>query len=338
MIVSFAIVAYNEEKSLPQLLQDLENQDYPHEKIEVLLIDSMSTDATRQIMNQFREKAKDFLRVEVLENPGKQIPCGNNVALEHYRGDAIIRMDAHASMPPEFIRKNVEVLESGEAASGGRRPNIIDGDSPWKRMILAAEQSMFGSSISSSRRSTKRMYPKSIFCGMYRREVFDRVGKYNELLPRSEDNDINQRIRQAGYRLCYSPDIVYYQHTRATLKGMLRQKYGNGYWIGKTMGINPKCFSIYHFVPLCFVLGILGTSLLWALGYPLLGKLMWGAYGLLVLFCTAVELGKKPFNPANLLLPVMFLLLHVSYGVGTLIGLIEMPFWVKKVKKSQEKS
>lgn len=333
MIVSLAIVAYNEENSLPMLLNDLERQDYPHEKIEVLLIDSMSTDGTWALMEAFQQTHTDFLRVLLLKNPGKQIPCGDNVALKAYTGDAIIRMDAHASMPPEFVRKNVEVLESGEYASGGRRPNIIDGDSNWKKMLLSAEQSMFGSSISASRRSEKKMYPKTIFCGMYRREVFEKVGLYNELLPRSEDNDMNQRIREAGYRLCYSPDIVYYQRTRATLGGMLRQKYLNGYWIGKTMGINPKCFSIYHFVPFAFVLGILLTTLLWTLGCPLLGILMWSAYGLLVLACTAAELGKESWNPAKLLLPLVFLLLHVCYGIGTLVGLVEMPFWVRKVRK-----
>lgn len=333
MIVSVAIVAYNEETSLPQLLRDLEMQDYPHDKMEILLIDSMSTDRTWQIMEDFQRTHSDFLRVTLLKNPGKQIPCGNNVALKAYTGDAIIRIDAHATMPPEFIRKNVEVLESGEYASGGRRPNIIDGDSPWKQMLLAAEQSMFGSSISAARRSTEKFYPKSIFCGMYRREVFDKVGLYNELLPRSEDNDMSERIRRAGFRLCYSPDIVYYQRTRSTLKKMLRQKYLNGYWIGKTMGINPHCFSLYHFVPFAFVIGILLTSILWLLGHPLLGILMWGAYGALVLLCTVLELIKKPWNPAKLLLPVIFLLLHVSYGVGTLVGLIEMPFWIGQMKK-----
>ena len=99
MIVSFAVVAFNEEQTLPKLLADLKNQDYPHEKIEVLLIDSMSKDRTREIMENFAKEEKSFLRILVLENRKKNIPSGNNVALNNYSGDAIIRLDAHATMP-----------------------------------------------------------------------------------------------------------------------------------------------------------------------------------------------------------------------------------------------
>lgn len=334
MTVSFAIVAFNEEKTLPRLLDDLKAQDYPHDQIEVLLIDSMSTDATWQIMTDFARTAADFARVLTLKNPKKNIPAGHNVALAHYTGEALIRVDAHASMPPAFIRKNVEVLESGEDVCGGRRPNIIDEATPWKQTLLAAEQSMFGSGIAPYRNGTKKMYTKSLFCGMYRRRVYDTVGRYNELLPRSEDNDMTQRVRAAGFRLCFCPDIVFYQHTRSTLGKMLKQKFLNGYWIGKTMGINPRCFSIFHFVPFAFVLGILLTAALALAGFPLLGILMWSAYGLLVLVMSAAEVLKKPFVPAKLLLPALFLLLHVSYGAGTLAGLAVMPFWRHRVQKS----
>ena len=331
MIISFAVVAYNEEETLPGLLADLKNQDYPHEKIEVLLIDSMSKDNTLKIMEDFAREGNDFLRVLVLKNEKKNIPSGNNVALKHYTGDAIIRIDAHATMPKEFLRKNAEVLMSGEFASGGKRPNIINKSTPWKETLLSAEQSMFGSSIASYRRSDKKMYTSSLFCGMYRREVFEKVGLYNELLARTEDNDINYRIREAGFKLCYSPDIIYYQHTRSTLSKMLRQKYLNGYWIGLTMGVNPKCFSLFHFVPFLFVMGILFTSLLAFLGLPLLSLLMWGAYLLFTVLMTVLEFVKKPVL-TNLLLPVLFFLLHVSYGTGTIIGLLKMPFWIKKMK------
>ena len=332
MIVSFAIVAYNEEKSLPQLLCDLVSQDYPHNKIEVLLIDSMSKDNTRKIMEDFATEDNGFISVRVFDNPKKLIPCGHNIALDNYTGDALVRVDAHASMPMDFISKNVQVLESGEVASGGRRPNIIDGYTPWKETLLTAEQSMFGSSIAPYRNSEKKMYTSSLFCGMYRREVYDKVGKYNELLPRSEDNDMTYRMRKAGYKLCYCPDIVFYQHTRNTLGRMLKQKYLNGYWIGKTMGVSPKCFSVFHFVPLVFVLGIIFTTTLALLSQPLLSWLMWGAYFLLVFLISAIETVKKPLI-TNVALPLIFLLLHTSYGIGTLLGLIVMPFWVRRVKK-----
>ena len=332
MIVSFAIVAFNEQAYLPSLLEDLKAQDYPHNKIEVLLIDSMSQDNTKNIMEQFKATTNDFLSVKVLPNPKKIIPCGHNVALDNYTGDALIRIDAHASMPSDFISKNVAVLKSGEVASGGRRPNIIDDSTPFKETLLTAEQSMFGSSFAPYRNSNKKMYTSSLFCGMYKREVYEKVGRYNDLLPRSEDNDMTYRIRKAGFKLCYSPDIEFYQHTRSSFSKMLKQKYLNGYWIGKTMGVSPKCFSLFHFVPFAFVLAIIFTSVLAAFGHPLLSVLMWLAYSMLVLSITVIETIKKPLA-TNLLLPLIFLTLHIAYGVGTLLGLIVMPFWLHKVKK-----
>lgn len=336
MVVSFVIVAYNEEKTLPRLLSDLQQQDYPHEKIEVLLIDSMSSDKTRYIMEKFAQEHKDFMSVRVFNNEKKILPCGCNVALQNYTGDAIVRIDAHASIPTDFISKNVSVLESGENVCGGQRPNIIDEDSPWKSTLLVAEQSMFGSSIASYRGSMRQQYVSSIFHGMYRREVYDKVGMYDERLTRTEDNDMSYRIREAGFQIYYDPNIISYQHTRSSLKGMLRQKFLNGYWIGKTMGIQPKCFSFFHLVPFAFILGIILTTVLGIIGLPFLATLMWSVYGLMVLGISLLEIFKRPFSITNLLLPILFLLLHLSYGVGTLKGLIEMPFWVAKLKRKNQ--
>ena len=333
MIVSIAIIAYNEEKTLPSLLEDIVNQDYPHEKIELLLINSVSQDSTLEIMQRFAADRIDFKRIVVLTNENKTIPFGCNVALDNYTGDAFVRIDAHASVPSDFISKSVRLLESGEMVCGGKRPNIIDGENAWKQTLLTAEQSMFGSGIAPYRNGEQKMYVRTIFHGLYRREVYDVVGKYNELLTRNEDNDMSQRINAAGFKMCYDPDIVSYQHSRNSLGKMLRQKYLNGYWIGKTMGINPRCFSLFHFIPFAFVMGILLTTVLWCVGFPYLAWLMWGLYGLLIFGISLVEIFSRKFSVTNLLLPFLFVALHISYGVGTLVGLVEMPFWINKINK-----
>ena len=248
--------------------------------MEIILIDSMSDDRTKQLMLQFKESHSEFYDIQVLENPKRRLAPGWNVALRHYKGDAILRIDAHASVPEDFVMKNVEVLESGEYVSGGKRPNIIDDPTPWRETLLLAEQSMFGSSIASYRRSNKKSYVNTVFHGAYRREVFEKAGLFNEKLGRTEDNEMNHRIRKAGYRICYSPDIVSYQHTRSSLKAMLKQKYGNGYWVALTLKVCPGCLSYYHFVPFLFVLAILLTTVLAVCGYPFLGILMWCVYWL----------------------------------------------------------
>ena len=332
MKVSFVIVARNEEKNLPGVLCDLTKQDYPLKKIEVILIDSCSNDGTFAVMEKFAQNNTEFADVLVFKNEGKVLPSGINIALKHYTGDVFVRVDAHASVPSDFISKNVEIIKRGEDVCGGRRPNIMDESTNWKETLLSAEQSMFGSSFAPYRAGQKKMYTSSLFCGMYKREVFEKVGLYNEKLFRTEDNDMSYRIRKAGYKMCFCPDIVSYQHTRSSFAKMLKQKYLNGYWIGKTMGVSPKCFSLFHFVPFAFVLAIILTTVMAVLSFPLFSYLMWGAYLFLVLSMSIMEIFNKPIA-TNLLLPFIFFLLHISYGIGTLLGLIVMPFWLRKVKR-----
>lgn len=334
MVVSIAVVAYNEAKTVPSLLSDIVAQDYPHSKTEILLIDSMSSDETYEIMKKFEEENKDFYYgIKLLKNEKKTLPYGCNIMLENYSGDAIVRIDAHASVPSDFISKNVKVLESGESVSGGRRPNIIDEETPFKKVLNIAESALFGSGFASYRNSDKKQYVSSIFHGMYRREVYETVGFYNAELTRTEDNDMSERINSAGFKICYDPEIVSYQHTRSNLSLMLRQKFSNGYWIAKTLGVNPRCISPFHLVPFFFVMAIIITTALSLFGIWQLSALLWGAYSLFIIANSVIELIRNEFHPVNLILPVLFFLLHLVYGVGTIKGLIEMPFWVRKIKK-----
>ena len=262
MKVSFIIVAYNEENTLEQVFNNINNQDYPHNLIEIILVDGMSTDNTKKIMMNFKQQENEYSRIVIKDNPKKTLPCGWNIALKEATGDIILRIDAHATIPRDFISKNVDCIKSGEDICGGYRPNIIDEETPWKKTLLLAEISMFGSSIAPYRRNNGTSYVKSVFHGAYKKEVFDTVGYYNELLARTEDNEMHYRMRKVGYKICFNPNIISYQHTRNSLGKMLKQKYLNGYWIGLTTGICPKCFSTYHFIPGLFILGILITSIL----------------------------------------------------------------------------
>ena len=119
MKVSLCVVAYNEEQYLPGLLRDIQEQTYPHGKIEVVLIDSMSEDGTRQCMEQFcRACGREFYRISVIANPGKIQSCGWNMALIHFTTDVIIRVDAHSHIPADFVEKQVENLEDGDGFRG----------------------------------------------------------------------------------------------------------------------------------------------------------------------------------------------------------------------------
>ncbi len=333
MIITVGIIAYNENAKLGLLLKDICAQTYDHKKIEILLVDSNSTDNTKKIMETFMKNNKeDFYDVKVLSNPKKTQPCGWNVVLNNYSGDAVVRIDAHASIPSNFIAKNVETLESGEYICGGVRPNIIDQTTPWKETLLLLETSLFGSSIAPYRRQQGKSYVNSLFHGAYRREVFDKVGFFNENLTRTEDNEIHYRMQKAGFKLCFNPEIVSYQHTRNSLKSMIKQKYGNGKWIGLTLSVEPRCFSYYHFVPFVFVMGIIFCSVFAILGYPLLLEILFLLYSMFDFVNTVSCFTMRDIRPHFFLLPFLFPLIHIAYGFGTLVGLLQIPFWKKSIK------
>ena len=244
MFITIAVIAYNEESTIKNILDDISRQDYDHSLMEVVLVDSASTDGTKAVMQKFADENKMGARqIIVLDNPKKTLPCGWNVLLDNYTGEAVIRVDAHAHIPEDFVSKNVKVLEEGEMVVGGVRPNIVDEETPWKDTLLLAESSMFGSSIAPYRNggngTEEKIYMKSLFHAAYRREVFEKIGHYNEALARTEDNEIHYRMRKAGFKLRFCPDIISYQHTRSSLPKMLKQKYANGYWIGKTSKVCP---------------------------------------------------------------------------------------------------
>lgn len=323
--VSFVVIALNAASTLDALFACLRKQTYSHGNIEVLLIDSGSTDNTKGKMLSFQNAEHDFDRIEVLDNPKRTLPCGWNVALEALSGDAVLRVDAHVTFPPDFIERNVQNLENGENICGGKVISVPAEKTNWSITLNEAENSMFGGSFAAFRRADSARYVSTAAFAIYRKTVFDRVGRYNETLTRTEDNEMHYRMRQAGFRFFYDPAIVSYRKTRATLKNLLKQKYLNGYWIGRTMGVEPRCFSFYHFVPFAFVLAILGTAVLAALGFEWPAFLLWTAY--LAADCAMTifaVVGAKEKNLCFLILPLLFLLLHLWYGMGTLTGLVGM--------------
>ena len=344
MTVSLCIIARNEAKVIGGLLEQVKHQTYPKNETEIVLIDSGSSDGTKGIFEKFAEENKsEYIDIQIGDNTGSNQASGWNEAIKKAVGDVIIRVDAHAEIPENFIEKNMALIESGEDVCGGARPNKIDEPTAFKEMLFLAESSMFGSSIAGYRRKSEgKKYVNSLFHGAYRREVFAKVGGFNKDLGRTEDNEMHYRIRQAGYKICQSDEIISYQHIRNTLGGMIRQKFGNGKWIGLTLGVCYQCLSSFHFVPFLFVLTLICSGAV-AVAGNIFGMaemklpfiVLISAYLLADLFMTLVSvLTSKKKHIVQIFLPIVFFILHISYGVGTLVGLIIMPFWRMTLGKS----
>lgn len=317
--ISFIVVAYNAADSLRALLDDLLAQTIPHEQIEALLVDSASTDGTRALMLDFAASAP--FAVRVLDNPKRWLASGINVALDAATGDAVIRLDAHARIPKDFLQNNLRALAQGEDIVGG----CVLGGTPkgaWESVLRTVDTSRFCGGAAPFRNGGEARYVDTLAYALYRREVYDKVGRYDERLRRTEDNDMHYRMRMAGYRFYFSPDVISYHAARSTLRGQLTQKWGNGYWIGRTMRIQPRCFAPRHLIPALFVLALALTLLLLPLsGWPL--ALLLCAYATCDLYFACVGALRQESGRllALLTLPLLFPAVHVVYGVGTLAGL-----------------
>lgn len=333
MVVSFCVIALNAEFTLPRLFADLEKQTYPHRLIEVVLVDSNSTDNTEAVMREFAASASAFKNVIISKNPKRTLPCGWNVALKELSGDVVLRVDAHTTLPEDFIQKNVDCIQHGENICGGRVISLQPDETMWGQMLLAAENSMFGGGFAVFRRSLKPQYTSTLAFAAYRKSVFDKVGFYNENLARTEDNEMHYRMRQAGFKFYLEPSIVSYRYSRSSLGKLLKQKFLNGYWIGLTLSVCPYCFSLFHFAPLFLLLAFIAFGALALTGFVVPLLLLTCVYVGCTLLMSLANLFSGKWNGYKLLLPFIFIALHFAYGIGTLKGIISIPFWKRRMDK-----
>ena len=328
-MVSFVVVARNAEKYLPNILKDILNQNYSKKQLELILIDGRSEDKTLQLMMDFKNSHNDFV-IKVFDNPKKNLASGWNIALANSIGDIIIRVDAHTSISSDFINENIKALDGGEDIVGGQLFVAVF-DRSDASVLALADTSRFGGGVANFRNLGQDNYIDSIAHAAYRRKVFEKVGGYDERLGRTEDNEMHYRIKKAGFKIYFSSKIRSCHIPRSNLRELLKQKYFNGFWIGLTMGIQPRCFRIRHFVPLFFVAALLSFIILgiingfWCFLFMLIG----------IYLIPAIFFSLKSMKTAHpqvkilcLRLPAIFFLMHLMYGLGTLIGLVNMPYFI----------
>ena len=336
MKVSIIITARNEEKYLPMLFEDILNQTFPLQNIEVVLMDSNSTDNTRLVMEEFK-KNNEILSVQIVTNERQIQAAGFNEGVKHATGDVVLKIDAHSRIPADFVQKNVDEILAGAYVCGGNRPTVVDSADDFSKTLHIVEESALGSSIANYRKSDVKRKVNSIFHGMYRKEVFDKVGLADERLLRTEDNEFHYRVRKAGYDIIFNPEIESYQYIRPTFTKMIQQKFANGYWIGLTSHVCRDCLSLFHFGPGVFVATLLVLMMLTLVSFvPLLTVVF--LYLLAVLGLSIFQISKQKFNPTLLLIPFIMIAIHFAYGVGTIKGWIFGFEFKKKYFDEEEKS
>ena len=322
--VSIVIPCRNEEKFIGKCLDSILANDYPKDRLEILVVDGMSEDGTRTTVQSY---AHNYAFMRLLDNPKKIPPAALNIGIANAKGEIIMRMDAHSTYSPHYISGLIGWLEKTQADNvGGVCITLPATQTFMAEAIALALSHPFGVGNAYFRIGVKEpRWVDTVPFGCYRREVFDRVGMFDERLVRNQDIEFNMRLRRAGGKLFIVPEIQSYYFCRANLGGLWRQNFQNGQWNIYTVALTGKLLSWRHFVPLCFVAGLLGSGLL-SLKFSSF-RWLFGAISTAYLVSAVIASlanSRERLARALVLLPLVFLVLHLSYGLGSLWGIMTL--------------
>jgi glycosyltransferase involved in cell wall biosynthesis len=318
IIVSVVIPTYNEEKYIKNCILSLLKQDYPHNQMEWIFVDGSSSDRTKEIIESYKHKYPQLIRV--YNNPNKTVPYAMNIGIKSSVGKYIIRLDAHSEYADNYISKCVYYLDTTDADNVG---GVAETKSSGfvGNAIAFMLSSKFGVGNSQFRINGKSGYVDTVPFGAFRREVFEKYGFYDERLTRNQDNEMNYRIRKNGGKIYMAEDIKLAYFCRDSIKGIAKMAMTNGKWNVITMKLCPGAMGLRHFIPLIFLLSLIIVPVL-TMFFPVLGKLFLMEVGLYLLLSLTFSIkGSKEFKYIPLLF-ALFPIFHISYGLGSLVGLI----------------
>lgn len=309
--LSVVMPVRNEADTLAAAVAAVLSQSYIGD-LEVVLSVAPSSDETPRLARQL--EARDP-RVVVVDNPDGTTPAGLNRAMAAATGEVIARVDAHAELTDGYLSRAVEVLrETGAANVGGIQRAV--GDSPMQRAIAAAMSSRFGTGDARFHYGGEAGPIDSVYLGVFRREVLDQLGGFDERFLRNQDYELNVRIREAGGTVWFDPQLEVLYQPRSSLRGLGSQYWQYGRWKRVTLRQHPGSLRWRQLVPPITVvantIGLLGSVVTpWTLVVP-------GTY--LAAVVAASLLAGRHDRSVLLRLPIVFTTMHHAWGAGFTAG------------------
>jgi glycosyltransferase involved in cell wall biosynthesis len=332
-IVSAIIPCRNEEGFVGKCLESLIAADYPKDKLEILVVDGMSTDETMRVIESY---VRQYPFIHLLNNPRKILAAAWNIGIGQSRGDVVLGMNAHAVFAPNYISLCVRYLSEYKADYvGGIIKSLPRQATLLGKSIAFAVSHPFGVGNSYFRIGTvEPRWSDTAAFGGYRRQVFERIGLYDEELVRSQDIEFHHRLRKAGGKILLVPEMVCDYFIRSEFDfSFIEYNFGNGFWVTYPLRYVENANSWRHIVPMGFVTVLLGTALM----APFVPVAVWlflaiaGSYAVADLWAASDIAIKEKDAQYLITMPVVFAALHLSYGLGSLVGLarasMSRKFW-----------
>lgn len=317
--VTVIIPCRNEEKFIGACLDSFVNQTYPKELLNIIVADGMSTDNTRNIINEYCNKYKF---INMIDNEEFIVPKGMNKAMKLNNSDINIIFGAHAEADKDFVLENVKALINADVACVGGTIETINSTNKGSAIALAMS-CPFGVGNALFRYATKESYVDTVGFGGYRKSILDKIGYFDEELVRNQDDELNYRVIKEGYKILLTPKIKSKYYARGEYKKLWKQYFQYGYWKVRVIQKHNKPAALRHIIPLLFVIFLILGGI-----FSLFSKTIFYSYGfilalylLLAVYFSFKLSMKSKFRYLFNILPC-FPILHLSYGLGFLLGVI----------------
>jgi cellulose synthase/poly-beta-1,6-N-acetylglucosamine synthase-like glycosyltransferase len=315
--VSIIIPMRNEEKYIAECLNSVLANDYPKDSLEVIVIDGMSIDRSRAIVEEYM-KSYSFIRI--LDNPKQIQAAAMNIGIREAKGSIILRMDAHTTYACDYIHQCVNLLQKSEAKNVGGVQRAV-GSNYISNAIAIAITSPFGIGDARFRFSKLEEWVDTVYLGAWYKNTLEDLCGFNEEWVVNEDYELNYRIKQAGGKILLSPNIQCQYHVRSSLKRLAIQYFRYGKWKVKTLVTHPNALRWRQIVPpflvLFLLLSIFFLPIYWPLGIVV--PAFYTITNIVASILTGIKRGWRylPF------LPITFTILHLSWGIGFWAGMFK---------------
>lgn len=311
--VSVIIPVLDEEKYIIGCLNSVLSQDYPRQKMEVLFVDGLSADRTREIISEYADK---YEFIHLLDNKKRIIPCALNIGIVSASGKYIVRMDAHTEYADNYISKCIEILKRTCAENVGG-PVRARGKTKKQKAVAAAYHSKFALGSGGQYQEDYEGFVDTVFLGAYKKELVEKIGMYDEAMPRNEDDEFNMRIIKNGGRIYMSPTIQTIYYPRDSYIKLFWQYFGYGEGKIDVIRKHGRSTRLRQMIPLLFVLFLIcgGIS---SLLFPVLRRIYIGIIGVYI-FLDAFASVKNPYAigmAEKLSLFWVHIVIHIAYGLG----------------------
>jgi succinoglycan biosynthesis protein ExoA len=336
--VSVLIPCYQEQAFIRGCLESVLAFELPSETaFEVLVIDGMSTDGSREIVASLAERDA---RIRLVDNPGRIQSTGLNIGIALAAGDFIVRLDAHSAYPQDYLRRCLDTAERTKAENvGGLFITQARGEGYQAAVVQALTTHKFGVGDAGFRVNAAEGPADTVAYGCFRRAVFARVGLFDERLVRAQDYEMNRRIARAGGTIWLDPAIRVLYYQQPDLRSFLRKQIAreapyNAYlWY-----LAPYAFTPRHAVTALFAIGVLGGIALAPFSIVLRGVFVaiMSLYAGLALLAAAQQAWRYRRLLHLIVLPGCFFLYHFLHGIGVLVGLLRLVFRAAPVQASAE--